>query len=332
MLASLGDRDFGKRLGVDVQLGIVSTEFVGFDSRHHRAAYETRRLTETAADLGISVTWIDPSKISISLGGNTGMAVEYYPEPRRIFYDLDALLVKRARTMTEQVSDLVKALDWLIPGLSIFDPPGSYENVTSKITSLIDREKAGLLHPVTRIGLGSNMTARDLGLKLPVLWKPSHGTQAMGISEVRDLHMLDRLIQQTRNQSSEAGDAEGSNLVLVQELIDFDNEYRVFVVGDTPLGMARRYREAGPAFRRGELPQAHFEACEQIPEVLDLGVRARRAHGYSFIGVDVVEKNGEFYILEANRNPQFSQFERVTGIDVARHMVEHIMTQSTNAG
>jgi ribosomal protein S6--L-glutamate ligase len=60
--------------------------------------------------------------------------------------------------------------------------------------------------------------------------------------------------------------------------------------------------------------------------VLDLAKRAVESLGVEIGGVDVLEdEKGNFWVSEINLAPQFIGFERVTGINVAKKIVEYLV-------
>ena len=69
-----------------------------------------------------------------------------------------------------------------------------------------------------------------------------------------------------------------------------------------------------------------FTKTELPDYVLDKAVAAAKACEIEVAGVDVVFKEGEKepYFWEVNRAPNYDRFEKVTGINVAKEIVEYL--------
>ncbi len=67
------------------------------------------------------------------------------------------------------------------------------------------------------------------------------------------------------------------------------------------------------------------EAVRIDPELEDISVKATRAVGAYYAGVDVVESDGGYKVLEVNTVPEFKNVQRVTGVNVARRIAELVM-------
>ena len=103
--------------------------------------------------------------------------------------------------------------------------------------------------------------------------------------------------------------------------------YRVLVLGSTVLGATKRIAYFNPRRKEKRLAERTTTA-ELTPEIKDLARRATEALHYDIAGVDLIETNGNWYVLEVNRAPLFKRFTSVTSIPVADHIItfleEHI--------
>jgi|GEM_PF-3606378 len=234
--------------------------------------------------------------------------------------------------MTEQIGDLVEALDAFQPAIEIFDPPGCYRRPTSKVDSYLLREREGLPHPLTLVGLSEELDQANMILEPPVLMKPTHGTQGMGVKLLKTDVALANELRKVRFERSEIGPVDENYGVHLQRHVDFDQEYRIFVIGGKAIGIAERVREAGwSTGRQSSLPAADFRGCSEDPAASALAERAAIVHGFSFAGVDVVRKGEELFLLECNRNPQFSKFEKAVELDVASMMVDFMIRKTSGS-
>lgn len=107
---------------------------------------------------------------------------------------------------------------------------------------------------------------------------------------------------------------------MLQEYIENDRDYRVMVVGEKVLGVMERASGENPrlknVFSKAELPEM----------VLKKAVEVAKVCGVAIAGVDVVFRKGktEPCFWEVNRAPNYARFEEITGIDVAREIVDYL--------
>ncbi|MEZ0318495.1 MAG: RimK family alpha-L-glutamate ligase [Pyrobaculum sp.] len=116
--------------------------------------------------------------------------------------------------------------------------------------------------------------------------------------------------------------AEGE-VLLLQQMVGTGEDVRVFVVGDRAVAAMRRIPPAGDwrsnAARGGKtLPQAID------PQLEDLAVRAAKAVGAFYAGVDILIGDG-YYVNEVNGIPEFKALAKTTGIDVAEHLLREVV-------
>jgi L-2-aminoadipate N-acetyltransferase (EC 2.3.1.-) len=112
---------------------------------------------------------------------------------------------------------------------------------------------------------------------------------------------------------------------LVQEYVRKPGrDIRVTVVGDRAVAAIYRYA-VNDDWRTNTARGGKAEAVRVDPELEDISVRATKAIGAYYAGVDVVESDGGYKVLEVNTVPEFKNVQRVTGVNVARHIVELVL-------
>lgn len=107
-----------------------------------------------------------------------------------------------------------------------------------------------------------------------------------------------------------------------QEFISADFEYKVAVIGykalSTVLKIPFNVKIARPDFTKSESVQG-------AQELLKIAEQACRVLGREISKVDILEKNGNFYILEVNRYPGFKGFEEATNLNIYRKILEYLL-------
>lgn len=112
--------------------------------------------------------------------------------------------------------------------------------------------------------------------------------------------------------------------MFVQEYIEAPGDYRVFVIGDKVLGVVFKKKSKND-FRSNVAVGGQMTKCQLTKEMSTLALRAAQITETEIAGVDFIEKDGKFYLLEVNRSPQFTGFMKATGIDVPQKIAEYLV-------
>ena len=114
---------------------------------------------------------------------------------------------------------------------------------------------------------------------------------------------------------------------LMQEFIASSKgrDIRINVVGDQVI--ASMLRENKNDFRSNISNGGNGTAYEPNKEYSDLAIKAAKALGLDFAGVDVMFGEDGPIICEINSNPQFASTLKATGINLADSIVEYILRQ-----
>lgn len=112
--------------------------------------------------------------------------------------------------------------------------------------------------------------------------------------------------------------------VLVQEYIPTaeTEDTRIIVVGDRAVAFMKRVPRKGD-FRANVHLRGKGRPWSPLPDWIQLATQATHALGLQIAGVDLLEGPDGPMVLEVNTNPGFREMERVTGLDVAREIIEH---------
>ncbi len=118
------------------------------------------------------------------------------------------------------------------------------------------------------------------------------------------------------------------NIVLIQQYIKESKgkDIRLFVVGRKVVATMMRAASKGEFRSNIELGGAG-ERVEITPEEEESAIRATEVLGLDVSGVDLVRSNSGPLILEVNANPGFKKLEEVSGVDVARAIVEYAVSK-----
>ena len=169
--------------------------------------------------------------------------------------------------------------------------------------------------------------------EFPVVVKLSQGGRhGMGTFFLRSIGELENLIERLNKRNTNAIDqgklSRNYRGFLVQEYLENDGDFRVMTVGYECLGGFKRQ----PKTEKLVLNQSEGKSIglTEVPaDVADLAERAAKILGVEVAGTDLVrnKKDDAVYIIEVNEAPQFKVFEKRTGVNVARAILEHCVNK-----
>jgi RimK family alpha-L-glutamate ligase len=108
---------------------------------------------------------------------------------------------------------------------------------------------------------------------------------------------------------------------LVQEMLSIKKEVRVLVIGKNVLGA---YEKQSEKWVKNISAGGKGKATEPKKEICDIALKATRLTHTEIAGVDLALAQGKWFVLEVNRSPGFREFEKVTGKNAAREIVEYL--------
>lgn len=230
--------------------------------------------------------------------------------------EIDAVIVRDVGISfaLEQISfkfDLIRQLETVIP---VMNSSTAIQNAANKFFSFYLFRQAQL--PIPRTTITSEL---DVALKVierfgTVVAKPIFGSQGEGILKLESS-------QPDLEPTLKALLKERGVLYLQQFVPNPGRDIRVFVVGEEALGAIYRVSVSGSFvsnLSQGGTPVA----CAVTEELEKLAVRATKAVGADFAGVDLIEGEDGLYVLEINGTPSGKGINRACGIDVTERIVE----------
>jgi ribosomal protein S6--L-glutamate ligase len=216
----------------------------------------------------------------------------------------------------EQVVFRMDALAQLeMAGIPVLNPPKAIETAVDKFLTTARLASNGHCVPRTFVCQTTD-DAMDAFASFggDVAVKPIFGGEGRGITRINDEALALRAFKML--------EALGA-VLYVQEFIAHEGfDIRLFVVGDRVFGM-RRMSETD--WRTNVSRGARAEPLEVTTDLAELACRAAAAVGAPLAGVDLLPgRDGRLYTLEVNAVPGWRTLARVTGIDVARAVLQLI--------
>ena len=190
------------------------------------------------------------------------------------------------------------------------------QNAANKFFSFVLFQRAHLPLPPTVVTADLEVAKRAIEDFGSVLVKPIFGSQGKGIIKLEGYEYAPKVAALLKDRGV---------LYLQQFVHNPGRDIRVFVVGETALGAI--YRVTPPGSFRSNLSQGGSpRKCELTEELCELAIRATKAVGADFAGVDLIESADGLYLLEINATPSARGIKLACGIDVTERIVDWLFT------
>lgn len=200
-------------------------------------------------------------------------------------------------------------------GVRVVNTARAIERTVDKAWTSAILERAGLPTPETVACERAEDAFAAFHAMGDVVVKPLFGSMGLGMSRVSDEDMawrVFRVIETIRG------------VYYLQRFIPHDGrDLRAFVVGDRVLGAIERRADG---WRTNVSRGGRATATTLPPAWADLAVRAARAVGAEYAGVDLLPAaDGTVYVLEVNGIPGWEGLQGATGLDVAGAVVDQLL-------
>ena len=277
-----------------------NTPTVGVLSLH--SSKETKAILNAVAGLGYDTAWLRGENTAVEI--NDG-AVTLEP-------DVDIVVNRLLLSTEEQPAEalgLATMLDRIRP---ILNTPTATMTAMHKFASGTALAKAGLPVPDALMALsGDLLNARRDRFGEEVVYKTAIGTHGGGTWKLDTDDPINSMV--------------GDRQAFLQELIEHDEErhhdLRVYVVGERVVGAMNRYAPEGEWRTNVALGGEVEDVTDDLPdEVETMAKRATDEIGLDYAGVDIVESEEGYHILEVNPTAGFRGLFKATGRSPAPHI------------
>lgn len=151
----------------------------------------------------------------------------------------------------------------------------------------------------------------------PVICKHAFGFQGKSVVKIDNREKLEAYIYSMEEKNL--------GMHLWQKFLPVGWDLRVVVVGGKAIGGMKR-SAVGDEFRSNFSLGGEVEKWELSNEEIILAEKTARVCGLDYGGVDIMkDRQGNNYILEVNRACQYKGFEKATGINVAKRVLEMLV-------
>ena len=214
--------------------------------------------------------------------------------------EFDALFIRDTTSVSHYTYQMSRQA--AIAGLVVIDDPDSILRCTNKVylTELLTRHRIPI--PKTLLVQRSNIDQIIPTLGLPCVLKQPDGAFSQGVLKVHSQADLDEKIENL---------LAGSAIVLAQEYLPTDYDWRVGVLDRRPIFVCKYFmakghwqiiKHSGNADPSEGMAEA-FSLGEVPNEVINIAVKAANLIGDGFYGVDLKQIDGRICVIEINDNP-----------------------------
>ena len=280
--------------------------------------HSTSSLVEAAQKAGHTADVCDPFGFYLQIGG-TGHRITYYGEPAEAY---DVVIPRLSSATARYGGEVVSHYEWL--GIPVVNTANAIAEARHKFRSLRILAQHNLpVPPSLTVGSATYLeqTAQEIG-DYPYVIKPFYGTHGIGmilldtptsltstVEAMCDLHR-DYIIQ------SFIAEAAGVDI-------------RVLVVGGHVIAAMERFAVPGE-FRSNIHKGAYGTRITLTDEFTRIAIEAACALQLDIAGVDIMKTRNGPVILEVNPSPGFEELESVSGIEIAKAMIEFAVQLAEN--
>lgn len=232
--------------------------------------------------------------------------------------DIDGAFVRNLGFIisTEQLLKRVNILKQMeLSNIILINPVDGLLIARDKYMSALILKKSGLPVPETAI-VEDVFTAIDLVRKWgEVVIKPLVGSMGYGSIKTKDPDIAFRVAKTLLNL--------GQPIYIQKYISKPGRDIRIFVVGDEVLGGMYRISHS---WKTNVAQGAKVKAIKLTDELKELAIKATKALGLQYSGIDIGESKNGYVIFEVNASPLWAGFMKATGINPAQYLAKHILS------
>jgi len=203
-------------------------------------------------------------------------------------------------------------------GVPVINDARAIERCVDKSMTSFLLHRAGLPTPPTwtmeEPAAAAALVEREAGPGRPLVLKPLFGSQGRGLQLV-----------ETAADLPPAAAVDGV-YYLQRYVADPANgwrDWRVFVIGGKAVAAMIRH---GVSWRTNAAQGARCEGVAATGELAQLATGAAAATGAVYAGVDIIrDVSGQLQVLEVNSNPAWAALQRVSAINIAQALADHLL-------
>lgn len=181
----------------------------------------------------------------------------------------------------------------------------------TKLSTAFKFAQTGILYPKTYFVAGKKTQEVVLGkIKYPIIVKEVWGMHSESVFRFK---IKDEAVEFFKNNKGE---------YIIQEDLEENDYFRVFVIKDKVIGALHRVKSR-PLTSKEVKAGVKSTPHQPDKELTRVALEGSKISGNEICGLDIIKYKGKYWVIEANRSPQFKALSEKTGIDVADKIIEY---------
>lgn len=214
-------------------------------------------------------------------------------------------------------------------GTLVLNSPEAIRNAANKYHTNYLLKNLNLPVPKTYVVQNIDLAYEIINKLQDAIIKPVFGYKGKGIIRIKNNKLLE-----TSGALSEVNwiikineMLQNAGMLYIQEFIpNQGRDIRVYVLNGNVIGAI--YRTAQKGYWINNLSQgAESDTCNLTPIQKKMCIKATEAVGTIFAGVDLIEGQKGFFILEVNGTPSGAGIYKSCGINVAEHILDYVLSK-----
>ncbi len=205
-------------------------------------------------------------------------------------------------------------------GIYVMNPAYSFRRAKDKYATLTALHKAGIKVPKTFIGENLEAGIEFIHENDDVIIKPLIGARGLGAIRAEHPELTYRAMKFVHQLGQ---------VLYVQEMVNKPGrDIRAFVIGGQFIAAMYRYLPEGHEgeWRTNVHGGGRAELAEDLPEeYIETAIKTAEVMNLDYTGVDILESEDGPVVIEANAAPSWSALARVTELDIAGMIVDHLV-------
>jgi tetrahydromethanopterin:alpha-L-glutamate ligase len=276
-----------------------------------RDDWTARAMLSSFHQAGVDAVFIDLSDLTASVGGDLRLACGGHDLMG--MYGLVVRDMGRGGTPQDVAFrfEVLRSLGDL--GLPVVNPPEAIAGAANKFSTSFALQRLGIPTPRTTVTSSLKEALMALEKYERGVSKPLFGYKGKGIEFITEEEGLRAVLR-------------FQGIIYLQELVPMEEprDIRAFVVGDDLMGAI--YRVAQPGQWISNLARGgRAQPCAITEELRDLAVRASRALGAVYSGVDLLETTEGLKVIEVNGTPSGRGIFEAMEVDVTRAIASEVI-------
>ncbi|MFW9937495.1 MAG: RimK family alpha-L-glutamate ligase [Candidatus Thorarchaeota archaeon] len=271
---------------------------------------EVKILSKEFEKIGYKVQYFIPSRIKVKIN------ISNFSDNFRGLDPYAALVRGFGAAPTQRIFfrlDLLSAIEEY--GIKLINSRESLEIASDKFLTSLYLEKHKIPTPKTVVCEDPDDALEsfdELGGDMVI--KPLYGSRGVGITRVNDRGFAENVIY-ALGQLNE--------IFYLQEFIEhYNRDIRILVIGDKAI--AGMYR-VSDNWKTNIHAGARSEPLEITSELESLAIKAAKVTKTDIAGVDIIESESGYLVLEVNSIPGFTALQKVTDINLAAEIVSYFL-------